>query len=494
MAKRASTRVRGADAADGPGRLPESMAAFRRIVAAAKREPAREELLVRVCRELPRYESVVLGRRLAEVGRTPEGRLFEARLLEFVREPKVGRRYDGGLQLSHHRAWGDLVALRSRRFVTMLRRWITDDDRILAAEAGQHLAQLGMDADASRVVGALEGGTWRMRRGIGLGLKLGADAGLMSERFRRRVFDAVVPLVCGEVNIPRTWAAEFAVCNLTDALVAMDRQRALAVLSSGRALHGRNGGIREVLLKLDHEREGRPRQFRAVDPELLWPLYGALRDGRLRLQEDREGTRQWRVHQAMGLILTLAADRDPVRTAREARGVLKTKKESEWGWLRRGARAALKRCRNFPEPEAVLRAHWKGRVKFRGEALKVVQAYALLEHVLSDGLPAYFDNMGDDWAGAHAGLLAIGQKEAAGIVAEGARVVMAFASPKTKGSVRAAALEMDEAATAKLERLNDRFYTHIDRVRGAVERYIAGHAGAFGAVAPKRRKGASGRR
>lgn len=492
MAKRASTRVRGADAADGPGRLPESMAAFRRIVAAAKREPAREELLVRVCRELPRYESVVLGRRLAEVGRTPEGRLFEARLLEFVREPKVGRRYDGGLQLSHHSAWGDLVALRSRRFATMLRRWFAGADPILAAEAGKHLAWMGMEADRARVVLALREGSWRMRGEVALGLSFGAADDRLSDRFRSGAFDAIVPLLCGEAPTPRTAAAELAISSLAETLLELDRKAALEVLTSGRVLHARNLAIGGVLRQLSSARDERPRGFPAVDPGLLWPVYEAVQGGRLRFRRSENGA-DWKGEQVMGDCLVLAADRDPARVMRECRAILADKRFENGLPLKHSARAAIKRCRNVPEPEAVLRAHWKGRVKFRGEALKVVQAYALLEHVLSDGLPAYFDNMGDDWAGAHAGLLAIGQKEAAGIVAEGARVVMAFASPKTKGSVRAAALEMDEAATAKLERLNDRFYTHIDRVRGAVERYIAGHPEGFGSVAPKRRKGASGR-
>lgn len=103
---------------------------------------------------------------------------------------------------------------------------------------------MGMEADLGRVVGARRAGSWRMRREVGLGLQLGAEGGLMSERFRRRASDAVVPLVCGEVTIPRTWAAEFALFNLADALIAMDREGAPAALSSGRALHGRNRGVR----------------------------------------------------------------------------------------------------------------------------------------------------------------------------------------------------------------------------------------------------------
>lgn len=447
--------------------LPSRLRDFAALVRAARTEQQREQLRDRIHREFPRP-----GRRVRPIERATSTRLLEQRLLEFVRVPAASRQYGWELQNSHFEAWRDLVRGRSRGFARMLRVWMRGPDALLAAEAAEHLAWMGLDTDRSRIIRSVLSGPWRMRAEIAQGLGRAALHRQLSRRFRQGAFEAICRVLTGPDSTATVSSADEAFGNFADALLALDRSRGRAMLSGPRVLRPDSTAIRMVMLRLSSDREDHPGAYRTpIDPALLWPIYEALRDGRLRLPTGMISDRRRSADQAMGVILTFTADGDPVRTVRECRPILRRRPDG-YDTLKEGARLALKRCRKVPEPDAVLRAFWRNPRGFDRDAASVARAYELLDHYHGDGLSLYFCNLGEHWRGAHAGLELVGAEAAARVVRDAAGVVEAFGKVHDRRSATGAHDAMDAAARRRLERLDGRFGTLTAGVLAAIERYI----------------------
>lgn len=462
-----------------PDPLPTSTAAFRRLVAACRTEDQRGELLDRVRAEYPSFqiERHPWPRRPSRLA--PASRRFEERLLEIIRTPRIARDFGWGLQSSHSYAWYDLTRLRSPRFASMLRRWMDGDDDPLAAKAAEHLALMTFDRDVPRLVRAMTRGHWRLRGAVGEGLAATLSHRWASRSFRTRMFEALAAIAAGEVPIPRGKTVARALGQIGDGLRGLSRTGMMRLYGSARVLHPRNRAVAGAVSTLEFEQGYRQHPFRPVDPRLLWPVYEALRNGHLRLLPDLETEPE----ATLGRILQLTADLDPGRTERECRAILRGAARHETDTLARYAAAALRRCRNIPEADAVLRAAGR-RGAIRGDALKVIRAYGLVRHVGYEGLASAMELYRDDLPRAREGLLVLGQGKAASIVADAVRVFGKSAYAKLPRSRREDE-ELDEATAAALRGLDGRLSRYDRAVNRAVERYIEEHPAAFKAAAPR---------
>ena len=473
-------------------RLPTNPAHFAALVRAARTEDQREALWRRIIGEFKQYDSIIEpGPREPRAARTPAGRLFERRLLEFIRTPAVIRSINE-LDASHGTSWQDLVSLRSRPFGAMLRRWTRHQHPRVAEEAAHHIAWMGLDADRGWVLriltrkasGRTARTTWKTRKEIATGLTDAANDNRLSATYRRAAFDAILRLFTGPESTVVSNSVDEAFSELAGALIALDPRRGPAALTDPRVLRPDTTAAWALTHQLNLDRDDRPGAYKKpIDPTLLWPVYDALRDGRLRLPGGTSEDPEQRIRGSMGNILTLAADGDPIRTTRECRAMLAGPKK-KWDPLRNGAQVALRRCRKIPEAFQLLQRYWKATLgrggkerksPFGPDATKVIEAYALYDHFLSDGLDCYFGNMGWHWRRAITGLDLIGAHAAARLIREAAKIAEA-SGPLRDGR---SASNWSKATFDKLERLDKRFDPFAPAIQSAVERYIARHSGDF---------------
>ncbi len=469
----------------GGDALPASAAAFRRLVLACRTEDDRNLLLDRIRAEFPSFkvERIPWPRRPAVL---PEkARRFETRLLEFVRTPKFGREFGRQLQPSHFYAWHDLTRMRSPRFASMLRAWMDGDDPFLASEAAERLAWMAVDRDLPRFERLLTDGPWRLRGGIGRGLAGTSSHRWASRAFRTRMFESLASIACGEVPIPIRREVEDALAQIGDGLRGLNQAGMIRLFRSERALHPRNRAVAGAIFALEFEQQYGDAPYKPVDPCLLWPVFEALRGGQLRLPVDPGSGRETGPERTMGGILLLAADGDPARAELECGAILRGKRRSDEGTLVRYARAARRRCRNIPEPDAVLRVAGRGGA-IRGDALRIIGAYSLLWDAVEEGLAYCLSSLDDRWRRARDGLLVLGNDRAAAILEEAGAIFERSALARLPRSRRLDE-ELDEATRRALEALDVRLGRHWRAVRRAVELYIEEHPGKFAAAAPRRR-------
>lgn len=402
------------------------------------------------------------------VGRTAAGRRYEWRLLELTAQAVIRREYCG-LAPSQFEAWNTLVHLRSPQFAKRLRGWLRSGTQLSALSA-QYLAWMGLTVDRPALLGLLKRAKWSVRGHIAQGLGLSVRHKHVDPKSAQRSFVEMAPLVCGEVPVPRTAEAEEALRDLCKALVSIDRRRALELFRSPRALHARNPAVRNILLELDAIRQDGPHLHRPLDPELLWPIFEALRRGGLKLPLGsylKSGV----LEQTLGLILILAAELDPVRTLRECRVILDDRKSESS--LRDDAKQALKLCKGAPDPAAVMAAFVRKPRGFGPRVTKVLRVLELADHCVTDGLALYFANLGEHWRTAAAGLEMMGCGAALKILREAGRLVESFESLKDSRSAMKTAENVDGKANAKLDKLGERMDAQIDAVRAAAEREMS---------------------
>jgi hypothetical protein len=212
-----------------------------------------------------------------------------------------------------------------------------------------------------------------------------------------------------------------------------------------------------------------------VDPKLLWPLFHHVERRGVRLPRGASDRREEARLSTLASILHLAADRDPARTAAEARRLSK----GASAHLRKSLRLAINRCKQVPVPGTLLQAFYKRPKEFGPRAVSVLRAQELLEHVLSDGLNGYFSNLGQHWDQAAAGLRLVGSERPQAILERAAAVVGEYGSLKDAKSALDATLKMDEAGDQRLESLHRRLRKHLDRVGRAIEGYMERHPTEF---------------
>jgi hypothetical protein len=457
--------------------LPISEAAFKELADAARDRKTRAELVARCIEEFDRAG----GHEKA----TPNAlRLFESRLFEFLRWPRSGSNPSPSgaptfaqLEFGFNHVWPELGYLQSERFALWLETLLAGPDRTLAHEAVTHIARAGLDRSLPLLCQLASGDDLSMARAAVAGAGVAAFRGVASERFRERMFKAVRPLVDGSRDPGSSGDASKLVDSAVGTLLFLDEKGAVALMCSPACIWPGNPALRKVVLTIEGCRDNpSTRREARVSADLLWPIYDAARQGTLRPGHPKGHA------QLAGAILTLTADCDPERTRRECREAMKTTGEG-WNWLREGAAKALKRCKQIPEPGAVLAWVDRRPGKLGGDAEDVIRAYELAEHVIQDGLKLYFHNIGRHWKSALAGLTTMKLEKAAGTLSQAASVFGPTGPPATDRARRAACESLDEEAAAKLEKLDGAFEALAPSVLARVEKYIARHPGAFAKAA-----------
>ncbi len=458
-----------------PKPLPQDPPAFARLVAELKLEDHRYALYWAIAGELRGQSKVYASRKRPAIARTKDGRVYESRLLALTRVPAFHAMY-GGLQPSHFQAWSDLVHLRSPEFAARLRGWLRSKESEFGCAAAEHLAWMGLKSDMPRMFRMLGTARWKVRGFVAEGLARACLHGHVDAGTARRCFDALTKMVCGEVKVPRTIEADEVLYKLPEHLRHVDERRALALLRSPRALHQRNPAIRSIMLHHSSVQRDEPHLHRPLDPELVWPIFDAVRTGEFKLVPRsyfKDGGRD----QVLGMLLGFAGEGDPVRTKQECRRILDDPKSDDA--LRRDAREALKRCKGVPDPDAVLSVFWRKPGAFGPRATKVLRVLEMVDHCLRDGLPLYFANLGEHWRVAAAGLEMLGCAGALKVLKESGRLVESFGSMKNRRAVIDTTGGMDAAADAKLERFGDRMDGHLSAIRAAAEREMGRNPGDY---------------
>jgi hypothetical protein len=393
---------------------------------------------------------------------TSARKLHEERLLALTRVPEVDA---GFLADEHMEAWGELVEMRSEAFVAELRGFIRSR-RAIREPAIEHLAWTGMEevvADVRRFIG---GRNLKDLNAAMTGASNAVTYGWASRRFATGAYAAVEPIVTGRRDLGTSAAAVWTAMSAVDALLGIDRGRAIKVMKSGACLRAGNRALLGVVLGLCGVLRESPKDFGApIEAGLLWPLFeGAA--GKTRVPRDRrEGLK--------GAILLLTADSDPRRTRAEAKTLVRRKGEGA-----DFAREALRRCERIPEARDALIQLERSPRRFGAAAREVLRAFALNQHVRSDGILAYLGDRARELGEASAGLRRLGLGAIAAELEKAARQVARTRGRPTWRQVEAAALE-EAGDKTWIHRLEDRFVRVVEVITARVERYIWEHPEQF---------------
>lgn len=448
--------------------LPTRARAFAALVRSCRTEAQRYALQQRVFDELPKRWGIYRrGTAAPPIAGTAAGRLFEARLLELSSTPRKDRDF-GGFVSSLFESWNLLVHLRSKAFARRLLGWLKAKDAELASEAAHRLAWMGLEQDRALVLRLLKTAPWPVRGAIAEGLELAAHHKHIDAAAKKRAIKALLPLASGEVPVPAGEASDEALFKIVDAVEDIGGKKGLALICRDEAMHPGNRAMRAILLRLDSARRDGVRVARFSRPDLLWPIYEALRPI-LDTKPAKRGDRGWKDEQSLGCILLLAAESAPVGTARECRRILsETKKDDER--IRDDAKAALKLCKGVPDPWTVLATFHRKPGSFGARATKVLRVMEMIEHCNSDGLPLYFANLGEHWREAMAGLKIIGCAEAQKILGDAGRFFESFGSVKDGRSAMATYEELNDTNIRKLAKFGDKLHAQFGAMQRGVER------------------------
>jgi hypothetical protein len=449
-------------AAREPDPLPVQPREFARLVASARGEEEREALLTRI-------REAFHGR----ARRTRADRnLFESRLLAFIETPARRRDLTLPLHFSHMDAWAELLELRPASFARLLRSFLRSSDRRLRGEAAEYLAWLAFDQDTSTILNLLRSTDGLIVGKAASGARSAAGWKFASPSYRKRLFEGIARVVLGEQRI--SLASEELRC-IPESLVALDPRGALQLLRSDRCLRADNPLLDSIVLELVSLSGGIPaHQWRPIHSEALWPIFEQVRSRPMR----------GRAAEGRGILianlLNLTADADPARTRHEANALLKSTPRTQTG-IKRVLREAVLRCEDVPNPLKL----WAWMDRNPGclpkPAEQRMRAFELSQHMMSDGIIGYFDNAGECWRDALAGLKLLKLTREAAQLEEIARAL----GPKAKLARRDRKGNdgTSPAAAKQLKRLCDAFDARADGIATALERFMAADPALFRRVA-----------
>lgn len=455
--------------------LPQSIPAFRKLVAAQRTEEALEALYKQTQAEWRRYSAIFRHgpNRPAEAD-TPEGRLFERRLLEIVRTPRGRQEYGWRVWSGQYTAWGDLVRMRSEPFRRMLRQWIAGSHRNLAAQAAMHLAWMGRKADVPalrRIIGAAGP---RMIDEVASGAAHAVQHKRMEPGVTEQLLRAMTPYItCAKRLRPASPdARNGALSSIVTFTMRADRRAAIRLLSGPAVLRPDNPALRSALLTLTFDAESNPASYpRNINARAVWAAYEALRSPRRKAESH---------DQILGMLLVLGAYAEPARATREIKALRGEIRGSDW--LQLHSREARNICRNIPSPETLLDRLYAGALKLKPDAMAVVEAYSMHRYVLGDGLEGYLSDMGHKWEQAHKGLLIVGQTKPAEALAVAAKRAFGNHRIKTRKDVDRATdanIGTTEKEWDAFVKVCDRYWKPAENVPRAIERHIAAHPDHF---------------
>lgn len=183
--------------------LPRSAAEFARLARRVRSEAAVFALLDRVAREAAGHRSA--SRKRKGVPRAAESRqlrVFERRLLEITRSPRVLQTRGWELGSSVFESWSHLVALRSPHFAIRLKRWIGGRDPHVAALSAMHLAWMGRQSDLPLLRRLVRSGNPRMLYAVSHGARCYLRSASVGPRAAHVLARALTEYVTG-VRVPR---------------------------------------------------------------------------------------------------------------------------------------------------------------------------------------------------------------------------------------------------------------------------------------------------
>ncbi|MBI4581454.1 MAG: DUF4375 domain-containing protein [Planctomycetes bacterium] len=259
---------------------------------------------------------------------------------------------------------------------------VTDPNQQIRQHASLLLGAIATDDAIDSLSEALADDDDYVRSYAMMGVLQAMDAGRGSPRFRKAVFDAIVPLV---------WRDDIASSgDAPKCLLRLDRQRAVSVLTGPEALSPGREGLMYVLRALKEDRV-------PIDGDDLLRLIEAIEPETTEHHDARV------LAEALQLLARVDADKSQ---AAIRRGL-----ESKSQKVREGAAKALAASKSITEPFRIAfgrleKAGWNGLTPSQRHVLAV---RILIDEVKNGGFEQYFVNSsGDHWADAVAGLEAVG--------------------------------------------------------------------------------------
>jgi hypothetical protein len=449
--------------------LPDSINEFRRMLGHA--DYKQREAIVRAIQAEYRGFRRVLGG-VKKVRDSESLRRFEALTIEFLRH--CGRSPSRDWDFSVAEAIDHLAYIRSPSAPRVFRTLLRSDRFWLRKEAADALAWLAFDHLLPEVVRLIQSRepavACEALRGAGRAITYRWT----SAPYKRRILAECVPLVTGKRKVPRTEYGHTLLVTATGELAEHDPRGSSKLFPSEACLRPDNPALRSVLLALRSMRDENPKRFRAPDPAPLWSLFDAAKTGKVATFPHLGASA------TLTALLALTAHTDPARTNRECATLLKEYPD-EWH-VKNDAKDILRRCRSLPKAHSCLIWMYENPGRLPAPAVLVMRAYEFVSHTEADGFPAYFDNAGELWREALAGLELIGASKAAAILTRGAEAFTPGGPPADVHEARALSLALTDDRRAHLEKIGKEYARVNNQVLAAVDKYIAAHASQFDAV------------
>jgi hypothetical protein len=378
------------------------------------------------------------------------GRKAVPLLVAALRDPKfLFHRYGGsGLDGSPLETALDLLEPFAEPPAAVLEPALRHEDEYFRSRALYHLARCGHDAAIPALEAGLASPSEECRTYALMGLEFLQRTGRGSERFRRALFDAAVPLLHDDEYNPAEHAPR--------ALLVLDRERAVKVLLGEDVLRPDNRNVRRALQAFKDAEV-------SVPAARLRALLAAIRD--------KADDYPFDYAYADGLILLAraegAAAGDRIADARA------------WGneRVRKGAAEAAGVAAGVRDADAVVAERFE---RAGASGLSEPQLYYLSgldAEVRNGGFTQYFFNSAGDLAGrAVDAAETVGAHEAARII----RAAVALFGPGGPAPDRDARMnQLSAIEHAALAELDARYYDCPDDLRELLPLYVARHPDEF---------------
>ncbi len=355
---------------------------------------------------------------------------YEARLIRYIREPLIES--DPGcspeLWSAHELAWHNLAELRSPKFYRLMAKLFRESPhQCVRIEAVKSISHVALDSAAPQVLRWLRGDDPSIVNAAIWGTYVAfTTEQAMSAEYRTKLTAAFARILQGRTMKVTSASEAEAMADSDDGcvvfnwacemLLAWDFDHAAELLTQPECFADQNPALWnlvEMLADRDRYEEQHP-PTPVVPASLLWSAYE-------RVQSGESVWSSVRGDQISGGLLVLLAKSDPVGLRKEANRLVSAKSVAS-KLLRSQARRAKQIAAGVPDPEKLYFKFIKDPRTFKGKARQVLMAFGFADHLLSDGLYAYFLNMGDDYEDAVKGLNVLGQTAvASNLAAAGTR-------------------------------------------------------------------------
>lgn len=326
----------------------------------------------------------------------------------------------------------------------------TDEDEDVRKIVALLLATIATDEAAPMVVELLKDKNDRVRRYAVMGIGRALRAGRVNEQFRKTMFDALTPVALADGD------------KAPACLLRLDRERAIPILTSQEALSADQPHLHHILKGL---REAKVE----VDEGQLIALLAALESSTIERKKERS------VEQILLMLATFRSE--------QALATIENYMDHPSQRIREGAAEARLVAQGLDDPlgpvwDKLESEGWSGLTEPQRHVLAVRR---LIDEVNNGGfLQYFFNNSGDHWRDAAAGLEAIGATGDRQLLDQ----VLAFFKENSPSENRdsrhhqiAAIAKQDDRPFDKIEK---QFYKDTDSREVLLNEYILKSAGDFG--------------